>query len=125
MAYSIEWETEGTLVVFSGVTNITEINSANGVLHGDDRISNHRYTVWNFLDCDVSSISKEDLEFPAAIDSGASKPSDDIKIVLVMTDLNAVDVFNHYVNELNHNLSTRVGTIFSSLEEAYKWCQGK
>lgn len=84
MAYQIEWTKTAVTVTLHGEINIEELDEANGKLHGDARIEDMKYNVWDFLDADLGPITKIEIEDTAAIDMVASRSVHKMKVALAV-----------------------------------------
>ncbi len=123
MAYHITWNQEGTIVNLSGLLSIDEINEANGILHGDARLDNHKYSIWNFLEADLSQLTESDLLRPAATDGAASISIPRMKVAIVAVDSHAVKVLGHYVQYAIQVTTWWDFGIFNSMQEALHWAE--
>ena len=123
MAYHITWNQEGTIVNLSGLLSIDEINEANGIVHGDARLDNHKYSIWNFLEADLSQLTESDLLQPAATDGAASISILDMKVAIVAVDSHAVKVLEHYVQYAIQVTTWWEFGIFNSMQDALHWAE--
>ena len=124
MTYHIAWHDQGTVVDLTGTISIDEINEANGRLHGDARVENHEYSVWNFLEADLSQVSEQDILVPAAIDRAASISIRRIKVAFVaVADSHAINILLHYVNAAERDIENWEFGIFGSTKDAMDWIE--
>ena len=122
MKYKIQWQPKGTIVTFEGTVDIDDIMDANHVLNADERYYTHLYSIWNFCDCDLSTIQEEDLNRPVAIDYGASHSLGAFKQAIVVNDNFSYSMAQLYVDKCTEIELPWQFKIFNSLDDAIKWC---
>lgn len=123
MAYQITYKERGSIVNCSGTLNIQEINEANGVLHGHESFDKHRYQIWNLLNADMSQITEEEMNEPAATDLAAGLSVFKMKVALVVRDNYAVKLCENYRNVVRELGSNWECQIFNSMNDAQKWIE--
>jgi hypothetical protein len=121
MAYCLIWKESGTILNFSGDLSIKEINEANGFLHGNYRIESHRYTIWDLLGANLSSITEDEIDIPAAIDMPAARYVRKIKVLLVVQEAHATQLCKRYIKTASELISNWEFAIFNSMADAKKW----
>jgi hypothetical protein len=122
MAYQITWKGNAVIFTFYGELDIHEINDANGILHGDARFDELKYSIWNFLEADMQKIEMTQIEEPAAIDYAASMSVHRMKVALITQDLSvSAEKCTRYIEESKKFGSPWEIRVFNCLEDADAW----
>ena len=103
--------------------SIQEIHSANGELHGDARIGDQKYSIWNLLNADLSSATKKEIVEPAATDFGSSHYIPRMKIVFIAHEAYTIELIHCYI-DCCRKLDTLWGiSIFDDANRAIQWAR--
>ena len=121
MAYSISWEPDVSIVTFNGDITIKDIEDANQDIHGDFRTFEKSGSIWNFSNCNMSSIKPKDLMYTEAVDLGLSLAIKSFKLALIAGDSHSYSLLESYINNSLEYESPWEYKILASLEEANKW----
>ena len=121
MPYDIKFAERGSVICFDGSISIQDINGANAALYGSAEFDQHSYTIWDFLDADLSQISMEEVDEPAATDwaSGISIPR--MRVALVVLENHAVNLCLHYKKMIHELESGWECQLFDSMDDARRW----
>ncbi len=122
MAYDVTWGKNTSLFTFFDKTDIYEVNRANGTLHGSRNYQHYHCSIWNFLDCDTSNITKEDVKQPAYITRASTLSVQYIKKALVARDIYALGLCHEFATLFQNLEASGEVRIFTSLDAAQQWC---
>lgn len=118
MPYKIVWETRGVIKQFSGQVDSDELLRAGTDTEADPRFDNYRYVINDFLECTGFSISLPVVDEIAAIDWAASRANSKIRIAVVATAPEIIEVTRQYAASPLNVYPTR---IFPTMAEARAW----
>ncbi len=125
MAYDVTWGDNASLFTFFNRTDIIEVNEANGILHGSRAFAHYHCSIWNFLDCDTSDITKEDVKQPAYITWASTLSVQYIKKALVARDIYSLGLCHEFAALFQNLEGSGEVRIFTSLDAAQQWCKPK
>jgi hypothetical protein len=125
LPYHNSWEKGGVRMCFSGEMSPADILNANLAFYEDYRSDEARYQI---LDClDVTALSDDPkgysstMETLAAMDAGSSFSLGSVKVALVASRRDVVEMFERYAG-ITSDIETGWNTgIFDSLESARAW----
>jgi len=117
--FEIVWRQPNGLIKrhFNHVTG-REVLDANVLAEADARFDNLHYVINDFLGCTRLTVSPEDIEEIAAIDSAAWGSNPNIRIAIAATHPEVLAAADLYAN---HQLSTFAIRLFSSMDDACAW----
>ncbi len=121
MAFQVTWKEKGTILNFSGSLSIQEINKANELLQDDARLDDHTYSIWNFLEADLSSITEKEMNQPASIDSAVAISVPKMKVALIAQENHAVELCKYYIERTKKFGTTWEFHLFDCMDDAIKW----
>ncbi len=121
MAYRITYTDKGSIVDCSDSFNMLDIHEANGILHGHARFDEHTYQIWNLLNADMSQITEDEMNEPAATDCAAEKSVPKMKVALVVRDAYAVKLCEFYKKTIAKFGSKWECQLFDSMNDAQDW----
>ncbi len=93
------------------------------MIHGDARLVDHGYTIWNLLKADLSSITKGEMCQPAATDRAAATYVHRIKVAIVAQEIHAVEILSHYIERFDEPGSTWELGLFDCMSDAVEWAK--
>lgn len=118
MPYKIIWEAQGVIKHFSGQVDSEELLRAGTDTEADPRFDNYRYVINDFLECTGFSIASPVVDEIAAIDWAASRANSRIRIAVVATAPEIIEVTRQYAASPLNVYTTR---IFPTMAEARAW----
>jgi len=121
MLHHIVWDKGGVFVECKGKSTIQDIHEVNGLLHGDARFEQHNFQLWDLVNTDLSQITMEEMQEPAALDLVASAYTKEVKVAIIVTEPYAVKLIESYCEQCNEDDSPWEAQLFSNLEDATKW----
>jgi hypothetical protein len=118
MPCEVTWELRGAYKKFVGhITDHDLVHSVTSV-HENPRFDELRYVINDFLDIEGFDVAEDTVKYIAAIDKAAAHTNPHIKIAIVLTDVQAAMLAQHYTNSPWTVYPTR---IFPSVEQARTW----
>lgn len=121
MAYQIKWQDNIVFLHFSGQISNDEIVAANTAWYSNSKIDMTKCVICNFMDADLSLISRREVEGSVATDKGASISSPGIKIAFVTEHYYVQGLCEHYINLSKKLCSSWCFSIFKSVDDALEW----
>jgi len=121
MKYSITWNDNNSLVVYSGDISKRDLEHANADVHGDNRTYKLLASIWDFTKCNMQDIKPEDLHYTIVVDLGSSKTIKNHKIALVVVEPHSIRLCETYINKSIDIGSPWDFMIFNSLDGIDEW----
>jgi len=121
MAFQVTWKEKGAIFNFSGSISIQEINKASEPLQGDAKLDDHTYSIWNFLEADLSSITEIEANEPASIASAVAISVPEMKVALIAQENHAVELCKYVIESTKKFGSTWEFHLFDCMDDAIKW----
>lgn len=125
MSNKIIWEDKGVLSHYSDLFSPEIHMEGLGKLFGDPRIDNIKYIIGDYSDVNGDLLNKESVEYPVAMTTGASSYLKNIKVALVATDKNIIELCRYFIelsNSINNSWEVR---IFDDVDTARDWIAGR
>ena len=123
MNYQICWNSNGTLIIFTGDIDINDIESLKDELHGDNRFYDRAYSIVDFRHCDGSKIQTKDLVFTIGRTIGASITLKSFKLALIANKIHSRELCQSFIDENEKANSPWSFRLFESIEDAKLWCE--
>ncbi|MBK1879166.1 hypothetical protein [Pelagicoccus mobilis] len=95
---SVTREEKGIVFDFSGPVLPNDIRQANSIFHTDTHFEKLSYSIWNFIDADLSQVDASHITILAAEDLGSTATNPDHKLALITENQDASDLFKYYIN---------------------------
>ena len=121
MSYKIIWETEGVHMMLSGVINAGEVSQADSEVYSNPRFSGIKYFIWDATNVTKTIQTKDDTEFQAACDYGASSYKRNMKGAFLANDKNTKKHIAYYIDKAAEFKSTWDLKYFDSIKRARAW----
>ncbi len=121
MTHITTWEQEGVFLQFSGTLTLEEIRQCNDELYSDPRFSNVKYQVCDYSDVEQINLTIKETKVLAAIDKGASVSITEMKVALITTDKQLMELGSQYIETSKKLNSTWEFCLCDSVEDARKW----
>ena len=118
MPYQAIWEESGIYVSYSGQTSDEEVAQFAQQGQSNERFTDIRYVLHDFLRCTGATYSPQQTEELAAIDSAASVSNQKIKIAVVTDREDVIAMVNAYLNAGFDGFALQV---FPSVSLANTW----
>ncbi len=117
MPYQIIREKQGTYKRFWGVVTAEEFLASVAKFHSDPEFESIRYTINDFTDCESFYMPSGNILDVAAINLGATRINQKVKIAAVTVDETIIRMADEFA-ELSQSYPIR---IFSTLDDARAW----
>jgi len=121
MAFKLNWEAHGVVKDFSGAVTVEEIQVATLQVEASDRFDTCRYVINDFSACVSITVNHAIIKQVAAVDGAAMRTNPNIKIAVVTTMPEVIEMAEAYANSPHHSYPTR---LFSTMEAARLWVMG-
>ena len=123
MPYKNTWKSEGLYRKFTGDINGDEILKSNFELHTDPDFQNIKYIINDFTEMTSHSIEIAHTEVYARTDDIISSTKGRLKIALVVTQPDHIDLARNYRALMQDTLFEC--EIFKTIEDARKWANNE
>jgi hypothetical protein len=118
MAYELIWESRGVVKRFMGKVSDQDMLQSVVDTEVDPRFDELRFVINDFLAMQDIAISLQVVEEISIMDSGAAFSNPRIKVAVVTTSTDVINLTTAYINSPLNQYPTR---IFSTLDEARTW----
>ena len=125
MPNKITWEDNGVLSHYSGSFSPEDHIEGLGKLFGSSNIDNIKYIIGDYSKVNGDLLSKESVEYPVAMTTGAASYLKNIKVALIATDKKIIQLCQHFIelsNQVNPSWETR---LFTDINVAREWVSEK
>jgi len=119
MPYTLTWESKGLYRKFTGDVSGDEILKSNFELHVDPYFQNITYIINDFTGMTGHSIDISHTEVYAKTDDIVSNSKGRLKIALVATQADHIDLANSYCDQMEDKLFEC--EIFKNIKDARNW----
>jgi hypothetical protein len=116
MPFELTWEARGVYKRFTGKVSFEDYSRSQELVLGDIRTDHLRYVINDLLSVEGYSVTKDQLEYLAAFNKGASLSNPRIRIAYVTRDLRVIAML-----KLAAVLSSFELRHFPTLEDARAW----
>ena len=123
MPYKVKFLEQGSVISLWGPISIKDINDLNATLYGSPEFDHHNYQIWDFLNADLSQISVEEVDEPAAMDSASEQSVPKMRVACVVLENHAVNLCLHYKKMIHELGSKWECQLFDSMEDARRWVE--
>lgn len=123
MPYHFQYNEGGFYLTHTGLVKLSEINEANGLIHGHSEFDTHDFQLINLLGADFSDLGQSDAKIPGAIDAVASRMRSDVKVAILAIDHHTLCFCNEYIKAAKHYGSTWSFMLFEDPAEALEWLE--
>lgn len=114
----------GLYVKYLGKLTIEDALEGQAAFHGREDFEDQLYVVWDYLGCDISEITKEDVDILVAHHIGATHTLKKHKVAGVGKGSRFEMLSRCFKTRCEENGSPWEIRTFTSVEEALKWCGG-
>lgn len=118
MSYEVHWESQGAIKRFWGVVSSADMLRSVVETEADARFDTLRFVINDFREVTQITFDSHDVGDIAAIDLGASRTNPAIKIAVVATRADVIELAEQYANSALNVYPTQ---IFATLDEARTW----
>jgi hypothetical protein len=121
MPYKINWEPRGVLTQWWGHSTTAEMLKMQEHVHAHPNFDDIRYSIHDFTQCEsYCSPDEGDVDYSAAIDAAASVTNWQVKIAIVSTSDDVINIVSQYVETGISNYPVR---FFPTLQDAREWAR--
>ncbi len=118
MSYELAWEPRGVVKRFAGNVSGKEFEQAASAVGGDGRFDDLRFIIVDFLGVAAFSISRDSLDYVAAIENAAAMSNPKISVAVLATAPEALRIAAQYCNSPGKLYPAQR---FASEPEAREW----
>ena len=122
MSFNLLWEERGAVKHFSGYVTAEEIQAATIRVEASERFDSCRYVINDFSACTGTSVNHDVIKEIAVVDGGAMWTNPHIRVAVVTTMPEIIEMAEAYASSPYHSYPTR---IFSTMQEARIWAMTK
>ena len=124
MAYQVIWDGKGVHISFKGHFTVEDYIQANSEIYSDSRIDNIKYIIKDMAEIEVFDVDTQDgLFLPVALDKGASRYLQRLKVALVATSTETRQIWQDYIKWSYRLRSRWTFQLFFELENAKRWLE--
>ena len=125
MEKKIEWDKKNVLITITGNTSFLELRELGSNIYGDHRFDVINYLFIDFRLADLSQITSAHVKTIASIDSVSVTYKPELKMAFIINSEEKRKLCETYIEYSKNFQTTWSFAIFTSLEEANKWCELK
>ena len=118
MGYELRWEENGVVKRYLGQVSGEELLAPVLATEADARFDTLRFVINDFLEATGVAFTQADIDAIAAHDMGAALTNPNIKVAVVATQPEVIDLVQRYMQTSAQAYPT---SIFSTMAEARAW----
>ncbi len=118
MGYELHWEDRGVVKGYFGQVSSEELLAPVVATEADERFDTLRFVINDFLEAKSVAFTQADIDAIAAHDMGAAVTNPHIKVAVVATQPEVIDLVQRYMQAAVRAYPT---SIFSTMAEARAW----
>jgi hypothetical protein len=122
MSFNILWEERGVVKHFNMQVTVEEVQVATLRVEASERFDSCRYVINDFSACTSIIVNHDVVKEIAIVDGAAMRTNPYIRVAVVTTMPEIIEMAEAYANSSYHSYPTR---IFSALQEARHWAMAK
>lgn len=121
MPFSIIWEKQGSVTIYSGTVDISEVFEADRVFYNDPRSDYAEYQIIDFTLAMPGIVEENLIEHIAAIDYGASRSIPCLNVAFITEDPYVKGLCNQYIKICMELGLSWTFMIFENMDNARIW----
>jgi len=118
LGYELHWEDRGVVKRYFGQVSSEELLAPVVATEADERFDTLRFVINDFLEAKSVAFTQADIDAIAAHDMGAAVTNPYIKVAVVATQPEVIDLVQRYMQTAVRAYPT---SIFSTMAEARAW----
>lgn len=118
MPFTTTWEKTGIYTQWTGHSTSSEMIEFLAGVQANHRFDEVRYSIHDFSACESYQLDEEETEFVAALDRAGATTNSKIRIAVVTTNRDVLEMVSCYQRA---SLSLYSVKIFDTLAEAREW----
>lgn len=120
MAYKMQWHQHGVYVKYNQIVTSDEIREVDDKMYSDQKYSNLRYQIIDFLDVKETTITDDDVAVIAGYEIGSTIYNREMKIAFVADNPLFIKFIYLYMDKLK--ATSWIIKLFDNLADAENWC---
>ncbi|MEX0289627.1 MAG: hypothetical protein AB3N63_03510 [Puniceicoccaceae bacterium] len=121
--YKVTKRKRGLYIQYLGKLSIEDALKGQAAFHGSENFDDQSYVIWDYRGCDISEITEADVDMLVAHHIGATHTLKIHKVAAVGEGPRFKMLFEHFKARCEDSGSPWEICMFSSDEEAMKWCR--